>query len=139
MWLILGRAAAKLPVWVYAILVLLVAVGVAGMHIIGQRNEARKSLLQAQERIEQLARDNATLAGNNASLEAGIATQRQSIDRAAAEAKRRQAETDKVLAALEFEAREQAAKAKAWKTIQEQGNRSEGANYAFDARRALRK
>lgn len=138
MWLILGRAAAKLPVWAYAILVLLIAVGVAGMHLIGQRNEARQALATANSRIETLVRDNGTLKANNAGLEAGIKAQSESIKQAAAEAAKKQAAANAALARLEVAAREQAARIAALKEIQKQGDRAKGANYAFEARRALR-
>lgn len=136
--LLIKRMLGMVPGWIYAAVIIGVAFLFYALHLIGQRDDAREDLRQANTRIETLVAQNATLTGNNARLESGVAAQNKSIDAAAAEAKRKQLAAAQALAAADAKYREQAARIKALKAIQEAGDRSKGANYAFEARRAQR-
>lgn len=78
----------------------------------------------------------ATLRGNEARLEAEIGAQGASIERAREEARQRQAEAAAAVELAQRGLREAAAREQAWKNIAAVGDRSQGANYAFDSRRA---
>lgn len=140
-WLALAgikRALGALPAWLYVAAVLGLAFLFYALHLIGQRNDARDSLATANARIEELVRDNATLKGNNGRLEAAVATQNELLESMGQDAARRQSQVAQALAAADVKASEQAARIKSLKAIQEAGDRSKGANYAFEARRANR-
>lgn len=126
-----------IPGWIYAGLLVLVLAAAGAWHLISQRNEARESLRLAREEIVQLNNDLTTSRANVATLEDSIKKQNDSIAMAGKISEARQAETQAALAKAAAREREQQARIAALKAVQASGDRTQGANYAFDARRKL--
>jgi len=97
---------------------------------------ARETIEARDATISDQAGRIAALRGNGVRLEAEIEVQGASIERARAEAQRRQSEATAAVELAQRGMREAAAREQAWKNIAAAGDRSQGANYAFDSRRA---
>lgn len=130
------KALGAVPGWLYAALLGLVIVLAVAFHLIGQRNDARDERDKAQAEVGRLVRDNATLAGNVATLTKSLEVQGKSIKDAADESARAQAQAAADLKLATQRARDAEAKNKAMQAIQASGDRTKGGDYAHDIRRA---
>ncbi|WP_296556799.1 hypothetical protein [Pigmentiphaga sp.] len=130
-----GRAAAAGA----GLLVGLVGCAVLGGMLWSARGEvatARETIEARDATIRDQAGRIATMRGNEARLEAEIGAQGASIERARVDAERRQSNAAAALELAQRGMREAQARESAWKNIAAAGDRSQGANYAFDTRRA---